>query len=325
MARTRMFFVTVFVVGAAWTCGAVDGTMWLGAPAPTSEMLYQDRQYWIDSQVAGEGGVASFSAKNFCNIKFPSGLTLGGIDFMDGYQATESVAFGGADVTMSGDAFVRTSNTETGIRLGVSLMGSAGDTLTTKGAGRLRLFKNFSGFGRVRVADGTLEQAEAVSGRVFGDGTVGAFEIAGGIARYNPSASGTAVSLPGTLVAGRGAGVLQLNNGVTMTAAGLAFEPGGALVVTGGAGMSGIGATEKLLFTAPPALVNGILDPRVVTRDLAVTGGPFSFLSYTAADGIAPYPESALVDLASAGSADVAVANPASMGADVAVVADRQG
>ena len=290
MARTRMFFVTVFVVGAAWTCGAVDGTMWLGAPAPTSEMLYQDRQYWIDSQVAGEGGVASFSAKNFCNIKFPSGLTLGGIDFMDGYQATESVAFGGADVTMSGDAFVRTSNTGTGIRLGVSLMGSAGDTLTTKGAGRLRLLKNFSGFGRVRVADGTLEQAEALSGRVFGDGTVGAFEIAGGIARYNPSASGTAVSLPGTLVAGRGAGVLQLNNGVTMTAAGLAFEPGGALVV----------------------------------RDLAVTGGPFSFLSYTAADGIAPYPESALVDLASAGSADVAVANPASMGADVAVDADRQ-
>ena len=324
MARTRMFFVTVFVVGAAWTCGAVDGTMWLGAPAPTSEMLYQDRQYWIDSQVAGEGGVASFSAKNFCNIKFPSGLTLGGIDFMDGYQAAESAAFGGSDVTMSGDAFVRTSNTGTGIRLGVSLMGSAGDTLTTKGAGRLRLLKNFSGFGRVRVADGTLEQTEAVSGRVFGDGTVGAFEIAGGIARYNPSASGTAVSLPGTLVAGRGAGVLQLNNGVTMTAAGLAFEPGGALVVTGGAGMSGIGATEKLLFTAPPALVNGILDPRVVTRDLAVTGGPFSFLSYTAADGIAPYPESALVDLASAGSSDIAVANPASMGADVPVDADRQ-
>lgn len=324
MARTRMAFVVACVMGTAWTCGAVDGTMWLGAPAATSEMRYQDRQYWIDSQVAGEGGVASFSAKNFCNIKFPSGLTLGGIDFMDGYQAAESVAFGGADVTMSGDAFVRTSNTGTGIRLGVSLMGSAGDTLTTKGAGRLRLFKNFSGFGRVRVADGTLEQAEALSGRVFGDGTVGAFEIAGGIARYNPSASGTAVSLPGTLVGGRGAGVLQLNNGVTMTAADLAFEPGGALLVTGGAGMSGIGATEKLLFAAPPALVNGILDPRIVTRDLAVTGGPFSFLSYTAADGIAPYPESALVDLASAGSADVAVANPASMGADVAVDADRQ-
>ena len=324
MARTRMAFVAACVVGTAWTCGAVDGTMWLGAPAPTSEMRYQDRQYWIDSQVAGEGGIAFFSAKNFCNIKFPSGLMLGGIDFMDGYQATESVAFGGADVTMSGDAFVRTSNTGTGIRLGVSLMGSAGDTLTTKGAGRLRLLKNFSGFGRVRVADGTLEQTEAVSGRVFGDGTVGAFEIAGGIARYNPSASGTAVSLPGTLVAGRGAGVLQLNNGVTMTAAGLAFEPGGALVVTGGAGMSGIGATEKLLFTAPPALVNGILDPRIVTRDLAVTGGPFSFLSYTAADGIAPYPESALVDLASAGSSDIAVANPASMGADVPVDADRQ-
>lgn len=323
MARTRMALVAACVVGAAWTCGAVDGTMWLGAPAATSEMRYQDRQYWIDSQVAGEGGVASFSAKNFCNIKFPSGLTLGGIDFMDGYQATESAAFGGSDVTMSGDAFVRTSNTGTGIRLGVSLRGSAGDTLTTKGAGRLRLLKNFSGFGRVRVADGTLEQTEAVSGRVFGDGTVGAFEIAGGIACYNPSASGTAVSLPGTLVAGRGAGVLQLNNGVTMTAAGLASEPGGALVVTGGAGMSGIGATEKLLFTAPPALVNGILDPRVVTRDLAVTGGPFSFLSYTAADGIAPYPESALVDLASAGSSDVAVANPASMGADVAVDADR--
>ena len=324
MARTRMAFVAACVVGTAWTCGAVDGTMWLGAPAPTSEMRYQDRQYWIDSQVAGEGGIAFFSAKNFCNIKFPSGLTLGGIDFMDGYQAAESAAFGGSDVTMSGDAFVRTSHTGTGIRFGVALNGSANDTLTTKGAGRLRLFKNFSGFGRVRVADGTLEQTEAVSGRVFGDGTVGAFEIAGGIARYNPSASGTAVSLPGTLVAGRGAGVLQLNNGVTMTAAGLAFEPGGALVVTGGAGMSGIGATEKLLFTAPPALVNGILDPRVVTRDLAVTGGPFSFLSYTAADGIAPYPESALVDLASAGSADVAVANPASMGADVAVVADRQ-
>ena len=324
MARTRMAFVAACVVGTAWTCGAVDGTMWLGAPSSTAEMRYQDRQYWIDSQVAGEGGVASFSANSFCNIKFPSGLTLGGIDFMNGYQAAETSAFGGSDVTMSGDAFVRTSHTGTGIRLGVALKGSAGDTLTTKGAGRLRLLKNFSGFGRVRVADGTLEQTEAVSGRVFGDGTVGAFEIAGGIACYNPSASGTAVSLPGTLVAGRGAGVLQLNNGVTMTAAGLAFEPGGALLVTGGAGMSGIGATEKLFFTSPPVLVNGILDPRIVTRDLAVTGGPFSFLSYTAADGIAPYPESALVDLASAGSADVAVANPASMGADVAVDADRQ-
>ena len=323
MARTRMAIAAACVVGTAWTCGAVDGTMWLGAPASTAEMRYQDRQYWIDSQVAGEGGVASFSAYNFCNIKFPSGLTLGGIDFMNGYQAAESAAFGGSDVTMSGDAFVRTSHTGTGIRLGVALKGSAGDTLTTKGAGRLRLLKNFSGFGRVRVADGTLEQTNAVSGRIFGDGTVGAFEIAGGIARYNPSASGTAVSLPGTLVAGRGAGVLQLNNGVTMTAAGLAFEPGGALLVTGGAGMSGIGATEKLLFTTPPALVNGILDPRIVTRDLATTGGPFSFLSYTAADGIAPYPESALVDLASAGASDVAVANPASVGADVAVDADR--
>ena len=101
MARTRMAFVAACVVGTAWTCGAVDGTMWLGAPSPTAEMRYQDRQYWIDSQVAGEGGVASFSAKNFCNIKFPSGLTLGGIDFMDGYQANESVAFGGADVLMT--------------------------------------------------------------------------------------------------------------------------------------------------------------------------------------------------------------------------------
>ena len=206
MARTRMALVAACVVGAAWTCGAVDGTMWLGAPSSTAEMRYQDRQYWIDSQVAGEGGVASFSANSFCNIKFPSGLTLGGIDFMNGCQAAETSAFGGSDVTMSGDAFVRTSHTGTGIRLGVALKGSAGDTLTTKGAGRLRLLKNFSGFGRVRVADGTLEQTNAVSGRVFGDGTVGAFEIAGGIARYNPSASGTAVSLPGTLVAGRGAG-----------------------------------------------------------------------------------------------------------------------
>jgi len=321
--RKIAFVLAACIVGAAWTCGAVDGTMWLGAPSSTAEMSYQDRQYWIDSQVAGEGGVASFSASTFCNIKFPSGLTLGGIDFLNGRQAAESAAFGGSDVTMSGDAFVRTSHTGTGIRLGVALTGSSGDTLTTKGAGRLRMLKNFSGFGRVRVADGTLEQTNAVSGRVFGDGTVGAFEIAGGIARYNPSASGTAVSLPGTLVAGRGAGVLQLNNGVTMTAAGLACESGGALLVTGGAGMSGIGATEKLLFTTPPALVNGILDPRVVTRDLNANGGPFSFLTYTAADGIAPYPESALVDLASAGTADVAVANPASMGADVAVDADR--
>ena len=115
--------------------------MWLGAPSSTAEMRYQDRQYWIDSQVAGEGGVASFSANSFCNIKFPSGLTLGGIDFMNGYQAAETSAFGGSDVTMSGDAFVRTSHTGAGIRLGVALTGSAGDTLTTKGAGRLRLLK----------------------------------------------------------------------------------------------------------------------------------------------------------------------------------------
>ena len=78
MTRMRMVLATACVVGAAWTCGAVDGTMWLGAPSSTAEMRYQDRQYWIDSQVAGEGGIASFSANTFCNIKFPSGLTLGG-------------------------------------------------------------------------------------------------------------------------------------------------------------------------------------------------------------------------------------------------------
>ena len=68
MARTRMAFVAACVVGTAWTCGAVDGTMWLGAPSSTAEMRYQDRQYWIDSQVAGEGGVASFSANSFSRV-----------------------------------------------------------------------------------------------------------------------------------------------------------------------------------------------------------------------------------------------------------------
>ena len=50
MTRMRMAIAAACAASMVWTCSAVDGTMWLGAPAPTAEMRYQDRQYWIDSQ-----------------------------------------------------------------------------------------------------------------------------------------------------------------------------------------------------------------------------------------------------------------------------------
>lgn len=71
MARTHMAFVAACVVGTAWTCGAVDGTMWLGAPSSTAEMRYQDRQYWIDSQVAGEGGHCLFFGEHLLQHQIP--------------------------------------------------------------------------------------------------------------------------------------------------------------------------------------------------------------------------------------------------------------
>lgn len=48
--------------GFAFADGPVDGTMWLGAPGPTSDMKYSDGQYWYGYQPAGNGGVATFSA-----------------------------------------------------------------------------------------------------------------------------------------------------------------------------------------------------------------------------------------------------------------------
>lgn len=304
---------------------ATDGTMWIGAPSNTAEVRYQDGQYWDGYQVAGDGGVATFAGYSFANVLLPSGLVLGGLDFAAGFQASDSAAFKGMSgvdaITVSGDAFLAGSSL-TGPRIDIQLRGTGGNTLVKKGAGQIRLVKNTSNLAALKVADGVLRQDAAVDGRVFGDATVRALEIAGGIAHYNPSTAGTSVRLPGTLVAGRGAGLLPIRNGATLTADTLSVVEGGALIITNSSGVAGLGTTEKLKFTTAPALVNGIVDPRVVTRDQTKKGGAFTFLTYDADKGLVPYPESSLVDISTATATDIAAVNPSEPAAAVAIDAD---
>lgn len=245
-----------------------------------------------------------------------------GLDFLEGYQADESAFFKGEDVTMSGDAFVRSAtDVARGIRLGVALKGTGDNTLTKKGKGRLLALKNFSNFGKLKVADGVLEQTAATDGRIFGDASVKTLEIGAGEAKFVPPSAGLSVRLPGKLIAGQGGGLLPLNNGVKMTAGSLDVAEGAALVITNTSNVAGLGTTETLTFDTAPALVNGIVDPRVVTRDSSVMGGPFSFLTYDESKGLKPYEPTKALD--EAGETDIASVTPASVGAGVEVNDDR--
>ena len=319
----KRLIITVMCVGylsVAVAEEAVDGTMWLGAPSATSSMNYQDGQYWYGYRPAGNGGVATFEATTFCNISFPGSLVLRGIDFLNGKQAAESVAFGGEDVSMVGDAFVRVADENTGIRLNVALKGSGANTLAKKGKGRLRALKNVSNLGKLKISDGTFEQTAATDGRVFGDASVRALEIGGGTALFNPAENGLSVILPGSLVAGQGGGSLPLNKGVMMSAEKLEVNEGAAMVVTASS-LAGLGSTEKLKFDTAPATVNNVVDPRVVTRDLSVTGGPFSFLAYDSANGLMAYEPTKTLDEAAA--TDFAQATPGTVAADVEINSDK--
>lgn len=308
--------------GFAFAGEPVDGTMWLGAPGPTLDMKYSDGQYWYGYQPAGNGGVAAFSATSFCNIAFPASLTLRGLDFLEGYQADESAFFKGEYVTMSGDAFVRSAtDVARGIRLGVALKGTGDNTLTKKGKGRLLALKNFSNFGKLKVADGVLEQTAATDGRIFGDASVKALEIGAGEAKFVPPSAGLSVRLPGKLIAGQGGGLLPLNNGVKMTAGSLEVAEGAALVITNQSNVAGLGTTETLTFDTAPTLVSGIVDPRVVTRDTSVMGGPFSFLTYDVTKGLVAYEPTKTLD--EADETDIASVTPASVGAGVEIGEDR--
>lgn len=321
MKKLLVCMATLGVIGA-WA-EPTDGFFWPEGWYHHLDTFQSQLRYWEGNVVPADGGVAYWTGPRAGDIKFGSPVTLRGLDFGN-VQLTNG---NNADhprilttgLTLAGDdAFIRgtgrgtsTSGKDRYALVNATVSGTGANTLTIRGPGSLTVNTPFVNFGTVALGGGDAI-VSATSGRLLA--TDGTTALRGGFLRWAPSlAAGASASASlGAVTYGTGHGVLQWAKGsgdsATLTVDSLTSEGAGStLWIRPSGGMSALGDTEKLMVATPPALVNGILDPGVVTRDETVESMPLSFLTYDAANGVVPYPSSSLVPLADATATDVAV------------------
>ena len=321
MKKLLVCMAAMSVVGA-WA-EPTDGFYWPEGWYHHLDTFQSQLRYWEGNIVPSDGGVAYWRGPQAGDIKFGSPVTLRGLDFGN----VKVTSGGNADhprilttgLTLAGDdAFIRgtgrgtsTSGKDRYALVNATVSGTGANTLTIRGPGSLTVNTPFANFGTVVLGGGDAI-VSATSGRLLATG--GTTALRGGFLRWAPSlAAGDSASASlGAVTYGTGHGVLQWAKGngdsATLTVDSLTSEGAGStLWIRPSGGMSALGDTEKLMVTTPPALVNGILDPGLVTRDETVESMPLSFLTYDAANGVVPYPAASLVPLADATATDVAV------------------
>ena len=296
-----------------------DGTYWCNGT--TYSRNWDASGYWDGGRIAESGGIATFGFSTLKQLnQNVVGLELGGINF-------GSATFAGEGLYNKAITFVGErpflSGTGDGALVALELKGTGGNVLVKKGSGRIILGTNIprgSCFGEVAVEEGVISSAKG-NGRVFSEETPMA--VRGGELRWaTASTDAAAVTLP-SLTAGAGGGMLTVDRGsapsATLTVGALSIEPGASLVVKAAAGSAQLGLAEIVKLASAPTLVNGIVDPRVVTRDWTVTPWhPYRFLTYDAERGFLSFSDYVAFD--SAGATDIARATGSlSVTADKAV------
>ena len=274
-----------------------------------------DAHYWDGNVLPAGNGVGYFLGTQSANLTFSTAATLRGLDFgnvkviVSGGKKYPSIS--GSGLTLTNNAFI--SGTGTGdiaIVDGV-VHGTGANTFTKKGAGNLTVNAKFADFGAIAVGGGALTATN--TGALYASGAP-AFAVRGGAFRWAPSlpAGGAGAASLGATTYGIGSGSLRWTKGsgnaATLTLASLASEGNGStLCVHNEGGLASLGDTERLLVTTAPALVNGMLDPGVVTRDTSAESWPFRFTTYDVEKGVVPYPTNQMVNLAVATETNVAV------------------
>ena len=301
----------------------VDGFYWPPYWYHHLNTFQSQTRYWEGNVVPADGGVAYFTGTQAGDIYFGSTVTLRGLDFgsvkiANGSNADHPRILQSGLVLAGDDAFIygtgwgsNTSGHDRYALVNATVSGTGANTLSVKGPGYLTVNTPFANFGTLVAAGGDIITT-ATSGRLYATG--GTTALRGGIIRWAPSlsAGATASATLGAVTYGSGHNVLNWRKGsgnaATLTIDSLASEGvGSTLWVRPSGGTSTLGDAEKLMVTTPPALVNGILDPGVVTRDESVESWPLSFTTYDSERGVVPYPAASMVELENATATDVAV------------------
>ena len=310
------------VAWIATTGVAMDGFCWANAWwAADFNPFSSSSPYWEDGVVPHDGGVGYFTGSGLPNVNF-GGDTLRGLDFGNvqfigspRYRPTLN-----GTLTLAGNTFIAgTGNGGIIANVSGTISGTGDNSFTKKGYGTLVLSTPLSNFATVAAGGGTL-RTSSTSGTLFSSS--GTQAVRGGFFSWEPGAAASASMRPVTY-GPRGGGIrIAAANGTsaTLTIPSLAPEAdGGTLWIRAAGGTNTLGATEKVLVSAPPALVNGLLDPGIVTHDETVESWPVLFTTYDAQKGIVPYPATSMVDLSSATATDVAVVK-----ADTTLSASKQ-
>ncbi len=319
----RAFALAAFCGATGALAEPTDGFYWPSGWYHYLNTFQSQTRYWEENIVPADGGVAYWTGTQAGDISFGSAVALRGLDFgkvqLVSASGAERPRILSAGLTLTGDdAFIsgtgwgsNASGRDRYICVNATIGGTGSNTLAIRGPGFLTVNSPFANFGTIVAAGGDVITT-ATSGRLYATG--GATALRGGILRWAPSlaAGASASATLGAVTYGSGHNVLNWRKGsgdaATLTIDSLASEGAGStLWIRPSGGTSTLGGTEKLMVATPPALVNGILDPGVVTHDETSESMPLSFLTYDAAKGVVPYPSSSLVPLADATATDVAV------------------
>ena len=262
---------------------ATDGFFWSVENSVTRKTA--TAAYWENLTIPGDGGIASFAASPASLVldNDISGWTLGGLK-LNGFLAVVK----GNPITLTGDAAVSGDGEA---KFLCTIQAAQGATLGKFGTGSVLLTAPFTGFSSVKTVLGTLI-ATNMEGTVF---STTAMTLAGGMLRWAPSgAAGTAAAtIGGESLAIRGNAEIDIEHGsassATLTVPTLDLsERAPVLKILASGGSASLGAADKVKVSGTaPAVVNGTVDPRIVTRG-SETGRPITLLTYDATDGFKP-------------------------------------
>ena len=292
---------------------ATDGYFWSKDAATRNA---SNEAYWENRTVPGDGGIASFAASpaSLTLNNDISGWTLGGLK-LDGFSGVVK----GNPITLTGAADV---SGEGEAKFLCTIQAAQGASLKKLGTGSVLLTAPLTGFSPVETVLGTLISTN-MDGTVFS--TTG-MKLSGGTLRWTPSgAAGAATAaVGGESLALRGNVELDVEHGstssATLTVPTLDLsERAPVLKILASGGSASLGAADKVKVSGTaPAVVNGTVDPRIVTRG-SETGRPITLLTYDATDGFKPVEVTGAVTDADAATKPVKITSDTTLPANAAV------
>ena len=297
---------------------STDGFCWINAWWASSYDFNVSSRYWESGVIPHDGGVGYFTGTQSPNLKFAGTESLRGLDFGNvQYVASRSCPSITGSLTLEGDAFLSGTGSAGNeaacdyfANVAGKIQGTGDNVFTKKDRGFLLISTPLSNFGTVAAGGGRLVST-AISGSLFSDS--GRQAVRGGTFWWQPavSAGATAAASMRELTYGSLGGSVFVSKGnasnATLTLPSLQREDdGGTLWVRTSGGVGSLGETEKVVLSSVPEMVNGLLDPGIVTHDGAVESWPIRFTTYDSVKGIVPYLTGSMVDLAQASATDVA-------------------